>query len=96
MKPMPIPGTIWWREDTPTIMDGCVVRYVPGDPQRVHNCEISASRNGVAVYYNDMVSNLTEFKTVLEWARAQAQQLRAHGHEPLPLETNESAREKGE
>lgn len=37
---------MWYRHDTPTVMDGAVVRYVTGDNPGA--LEINASRNGVS------------------------------------------------
>jgi hypothetical protein len=69
------------RKDTPTIVDGAVVRY------RSDNLEISASRNGVCVSGLGCFKNAEEllvFKKYLQLALSQHLAL-SWGREPLTM-----------
>lgn len=61
------------RHDTPTIMDGLVVRY-----ELTGRSEISASRNGIALNFIMVhADGRKRFETVLEWAFQQHDHIRA-------------------
>lgn len=69
----PIPEG-WTVEYTPTIMDGPVIRY---KPENTYRDEVSASRNGVHLYWGGSVPN--DLMAVVERARWDHDRLRRRG-----------------
>lgn len=66
-------GSGIFREDTPTIMDGLVVRYTFGQ-----HSEISASRNGVAIHsVMAHAEGRDRLNTILDWAFQQHEHIQS-------------------